>query len=320
MTQPAFLDPWSQIDWCGYDYDEWEINGRSIVSPREAQRARRWLHSVFERRTCCPFCQTPLLLATHNESPDLPEEYAEELYKLWYCKACAYWQWYSLIPPLNICSGTVILAVSAVYRVLNTDFPEGCFSEVAQFLRRNPKQWHLIEPKALEKIVAAVLKSNFQECEVTHVGRSSDQGIDVLMVDSSARQWFVQVKRRSKPGASEGFETLQKLLGTLYLKDNCFGMLFSTADHFTYHVHQHLGEMGQRGVVIHLANRQLLHRLLSPLLPVRPYSFFFESTHCFANQEIKDRLLSSMPAQTQECENQHKFTFWYDPSLAGPSP
>jgi hypothetical protein len=104
-----------------------------------------------------------------------------------------------------------------------------------------------------------------------HVGKPGDLGIDVVFVEANGNKWLIQVKRRESPNGPEGFETLQKLLGTLVLEGEVRGVVASNASHFSYQAKREAKRASTRGYTIELLDRGKLSRMLGPLLPDRPW-------------------------------------------------
>ncbi len=156
-------------------------------------------------------------------------------------------------------------------REFDCNLPEGCAADIAQWIRRDPKRWHTITPRQLEKLVADIFRSNFTNAEVSHVGRPDDGGVDVIFVETTNKQWLIQVKRREKPNSSEPVETIRNLLGTMVLENASLGIVVSTADHFTYRAYEATGRAKKCGMIIELIDRKKLDKMLDPVLPDRPW-------------------------------------------------
>ena len=145
--------------------------------------------------------------------------------------------------------------VSSVTKKFDLDLPEGCFTELAQDLRRHPHRWHSLNPKRMEKLVAEIFRANHETAEVIHVGKPCDGGVDVVFVECSGTRWLIQVKRREKPEKAEGFSTLQNILGTLVLENERHGMIVSTSDSFSYYAERASGK-GRRIRIHYQIHRQ----------------------------------------------------------------
>jgi hypothetical protein len=150
--------------------------------------------------------------------------------------------------------------------------PKPCAGEIGQFLRRRPDYFHDIAPRLLERFVADVFKANYRECEVLHVGKSGDWGVDVIFVDASQKEWLIQVKRRTRPDSSEPFSTVQALAGTLTIHGKLHGIVVSTADHFSAQACQAAKRLAKQRYRVKLYDRGILNRMISPVLPSTPWA------------------------------------------------
>ena len=83
----------------------------------------------------------------------------------------------------------------------------------------------------MEKLAQDVL-SDFFKCEVAHIGRSGDGGIDLLML-SGDKEYAVQVKRRLNSGHVEQVNPIREFLGVLKLRAKTRGMFITTGQDFT---------------------------------------------------------------------------------------
>lgn len=237
----------------------------------------------------CPFCGISLSVLKHGEMSDCTDEEQLENWFEWadssdeieyigwleYCTRCYYWRWHYLESKFIGTRGVDFFHDYVSYLSKIRDFthtlPEGCSSEFAQWVRRNPDVWHTINPHRLERFVADIFRANYAGAEVIHVGKPCDGGVDVLFVDTGRRKWLIQVKRREDPNCSEPVDTVRKLLGTMFLEGASYGIVVSTADHFTYHAYADANRAKERGTVIRLIDRGKLDRMLDPVLPDRPW-------------------------------------------------
>jgi hypothetical protein len=156
--------------------------------------------------------------------------------------------------------------------VFNTETPEGSLEEIAQWFRQHPKLYNSVEPKYLESLVARIFAATGEYCDVLHVGRPDDGGVDVVLVEANDATWLVQVKRREHPSSVESVSTVRNLLGTLLVEDSIHGMVVSTADHFSFRAQSIVENVNKRGYVVRLVDRKALDRLLASRLPNAPWS------------------------------------------------
>lgn len=238
--------------------DDWvpEDNDSDEVSPIDD-----WVEGVFRKRNNCPFCQMTFDRAEYNDEGE------EQHYVLWRCAGCSFWQWYFL-EYMGRAGGVWCDAAAPFEQTFEDSLPDDCRSEWARHLSRNPKLWTGISSTKLETFVADIFRANYAHADVIHVGRPADRGIDIVFIESNGKKWIVQVKGRTRPNATEGFETLQKLLGTLFLEGCPNGMIVTTADHFSYHVREQVGRASELGVRVELIDQGKLTRMLGPMLPI----------------------------------------------------
>lgn len=257
-----------------------------------------WIQNTFRTRSSCPHCSTSLAKARH-ELPG-PTSDDDGLIEIWLCPRCGFWQWHALQDYGDIWSG----AATSISRSFDLKLPAPCTTELAQYLIRDPDRWHELHPTSLEKLVAEVFKANYVHADVLHVGGTGDLGVDVIFVEASGQEWLIQVKRRQK-GASEGFETLQKLLGTLLLKGGRHGIIATTADHFTHAVHKQVGRAADVGVTIDLIDKGKLARMIDPLIEENPWRKQFAQLLPISRlkpdhqREIERALLGKLPSPRQ---------------------
>jgi hypothetical protein len=239
--------------------------------------------------TKCPFCRVALTILKNGEMRDCNNENeldnwfewadlsdgVEQVSWLEYCTRCYYWCWHYLESKFVGTRGVHFFHDYVSYLSKIKDFtnslPEVCSTEFAQWARRNPNVWHTINPHSLERLVADIFRVNYLDAEVFHVGKPCDGGVDVLFIDTGGKQWLIQVKRREDPNSSEPVDTVRKLLGTMFLEGASYGIVVSTADHFTYHAYADANRAKERGVVVKLIDRGKLDRMLDPVLPDRPW-------------------------------------------------
>jgi HJR/Mrr/RecB family endonuclease len=102
---------------------------------------------------------------------------------------------------------------------------------LVKYLSAHPQTLYSIPARKLEEVAQAVL-CEFYRCEVRHVGRTGDGGIDLLVINSD-NPIAVQVKRRMKSGKAEGVQLIREFLGAIQLEGLKEAIIVSTADRFT---------------------------------------------------------------------------------------
>jgi hypothetical protein len=265
--------------------DEIIINTKVVLDKQKNQVIKEYLRQEFRFKKYCPFCNSELIVKIQKEEelPPQPNEFSDRYYcgntyqsgKLWYCPKCAFWQ---ILMYDYTCGDDEIYqgwcyAISKT-REFDTDITDECKSEIAQRIRRNKSLWNSMDPKKLEVFVKDIYSSYYDNCEVYHIGKPHDKGIDILFIDSGKKEWLIQVKRRQKISSSEGISTIRNLLGTLLLEDKKYGIVVSTADHFTYEAYRNINRIKDQGYTIELIDKNKLDLMLDPLIPKEPWLDF----------------------------------------------
>jgi len=247
------------------------INGDPPVTDLQLDQAEARFLDNWEAPSMCEYCGAPIQEQFWGREVD-------ENWEIWdgnkwailiNCENCRFWEWYrrDCIPSNLGHPDENHLQCASKLRAFEGDLPDVINWELAQYLRRRPNAWCRFTPAGLEQVVADILRANYREAEVIHVGRPGDGGVDVLLIDSGGPTWLVQVKRRSKPESVESVETLRNLLGAIVLHGTLHGLVVSTADRFSTRTRAAVTTARQFGYEIRLADRGVLERMLDPVLP-----------------------------------------------------
>lgn len=255
------------------------LNGVSLDDDERPDIAP-WKVEKILARDACPYCAKPIhrISSTHGSTGE-----SRRLWILIACDNCAFWQYLGKRALFDSYPASIDWEVYiSKARAFDEELPYGIMGEMATALRRNEKRWREFDPHKLERFVADIFRENHATCEVVHVGRPNDGGVDVLFVDSGGNNWLIQVKRRSKPGG-ESVQTLRNLLGVMLVEDVPRGIVVSTADHFTFRAYELQEKAANRGHRLELVDRGKLDRMLDPLIPRRPWVRVHE------NQDVQGR-------------------------------
>lgn len=98
-------------------------------------------------------------------------------------------------------------------------------------LKKKPEILFDINPYKLEELAKEILKGVY-DCEVYHVGKTGDGGIDLIVLESD-EPILVQVKRRENPHHVELVKGVREFVGTLFIEDKRKGIYISTAKSFS---------------------------------------------------------------------------------------
>jgi hypothetical protein len=192
---------------------------------------------------------------------------------LLFCRNCTFWQFVHKYQNMTRRIAGIDWGIyTAKAREFDTDLPTDVASELAVALRQNEHRWSTIEPKAFEVFVADVFRANFKHCDVMHVGKRGDGGVDVMLIETDHKTWLMQVKSRTNK-RPEKVETIRNMLGVMLLQQNPYGIVVSTADYFTHRCHLEANIASEKaGYELKLIDRGKLNRMLDSILPIKPWA------------------------------------------------
>jgi restriction system protein len=102
---------------------------------------------------------------------------------------------------------------------------------LATELTNNSLDFRRMHPTAIERFAQEIL-SGVYSCEVRHVGRTGDGGIDLLMLQSDSPV-VIQVKHRRDSSAIEYISVIREFLGAMVVKNYRKGIFITTAHRYS---------------------------------------------------------------------------------------
>jgi restriction system protein len=216
-----------------FDYSEYVEDSESF-SP-SGERPPRDV-PLFANSGWCPFCRAGAKQVA-DESDERFVSAIDEQGKYrcaWQCR-CGWWQ--ARYRDYHYDSGmywdhrAVRSAILRRYVPSDSDVP---IRALRQALLQRPELIDSVRKNKAEELVGSIFRDNF-DCEVRLVGRSGDGGIDLILVLSD-KEVLVQVKHRDKGShawRAEPVSTVREFLGALRLAQGRYGILVTTAQHFT---------------------------------------------------------------------------------------
>jgi len=180
----------------------------------------------------CIYCYKELDLI-HLEEPSQVDnlESSIKFDTVHFCRLCGWW-FVSVWQSRNIQSyGHAEGNITGILRQYNLADTQAPIDEIRKYIERHPNGSALVNPACFEKVVGAIF-ADFYNCEVLHVGKSKDKGVDLIMIHGDSPQ-FIQVKRRSTNGAVEGVQAVRELLGCQLINNWPKGVLVTSAKSFT---------------------------------------------------------------------------------------
>lgn len=215
------------------DYSQFVEDRQSKVP--EGTSGPRQPDLFFSERGWCPFCK---LRAGKVYSVEGSEEQTwdsgwQKRTRAWSCNQCGWWEieHFDSIADSDIEWVEDTVLRHAVLRSFNPRDQELPVEVLKEHLKRHPQTLYSIHPTKMEKLVQSVF-SEFYDCEVEHCGRSHDDGIDLILVNSH-KPGAIQVKRRESAKSVESVKTVREVLGAMLLSRKRRGWIVTTADHFS---------------------------------------------------------------------------------------
>ncbi len=179
----------------------------------------------------CKFCKSQL---------DIPHKLIEQnsgafdnIEVVYDCLHCGWW-YYSYDESMYVGeggfyqTGTYLWGLLRKYSEKAKDLP---LTTLRNELKKKPEIIYQLHPTKFEELVGSVFR-DFYNCEVKHVGKTNDGGIDLILVRSDS-DTIIQVKRREKPNSTEGVSVIRELIGTIQLSEKRNGIFVTSAEKFS---------------------------------------------------------------------------------------
>lgn len=182
----------------------------------------------------CPYCGNELKQEYYVSRYDRGLSGKQELIQwetIYYCENDGWWQ-----HKINEESTANPKAwYSVIHEGILTEYPEDSskvpIEVLNDYIYKNPEKITNIHDKKMEELVGSVFGS-FYNCEVKIVGKSSDGGVDVILVDGD-NPTMVQVKRRKSINKTESVSYVRELLGATLLQKSRSCIFVTTANKFS---------------------------------------------------------------------------------------
>ena len=184
----------------------------------------------------CPFCQS-VMTCPIDENKVIPMAPDESFaFRLSACVACGWWtahsQWvYDRDYIEKVAAEVLRIARKGIAKEFNVTAGELPLEALIREAKKRPQILYDVNPRKLEETVAAVFGA-VMDCNVEHVGRSHDGGVDLIVLDADA-PLLVQVKRRQHAEHVEPASLVREFIGAVALRGAVRGAVVSTARKFS---------------------------------------------------------------------------------------
>jgi len=223
MTSKKILklrfDSWNRYTtWHGQSYTILPTFTNQLMSGDQARSIESRI-----KTTSCPICKTSLRI--EEQDPDAPRDatLTRTFYHL--CDSCGFWR-FELQDRAH-------LPYYTIPNVKRFDYEAAVpsMSYLSKEIHRNRERLYGMNPTGFEVFVGSVL-SDFLDCEVHHIGRSGDDGVDLIALVGDS-PLMIQVKRRESPSATEGIDVVKLLFASAFVQGSSNGMVVTSAKRFT---------------------------------------------------------------------------------------
>ncbi|EAP0879296.1 restriction endonuclease [Salmonella enterica subsp. enterica] len=183
----------------------------------------------------CPFCKIRTEIAYADQSITYPDWLGGGYYDVeeyvTLCKICGWWKLRCNKLTTGYIDARSVETTNAVLKKYDLSSKNVPITVLQQYLNNNCDDIFYIHDNRMEKLVQAVFREHYA-CDVIHVGKSHDGGIDLILVDSEIPT-VVQVKRRKTPSHIEKVSGIREFLGAAILHGSKNCIYVSTCNKFS---------------------------------------------------------------------------------------
>jgi len=219
-----------------FTYEDY-ISDKAFADPSPNTMARYEPYQLFAScvDSICPFCQNDTNEVHNKSHRDFPQWlsggyfYRDEIVS--FCSQCGWWRIKTYKETTGQIEGTsseIKNAVLRKYDLSDNGIPILCLQN---YLKNKFNDVIHIHDKQMERLVQSVFSEHYA-CNVEHVGKSHDGGIDLILIKSD-KPIVIQVKRRKKMSHVEGVSGIREFLGATLLKGSKNCIYVSTCRNFS---------------------------------------------------------------------------------------
>jgi restriction system protein len=219
-----------------FAYEDY-IRHDAFADPTSATLSRPQVYQFFQgsNTSACQFCKSPTSRAYQNGLDETPSwlgggRYLANEYVL-QCEQCGWWRIHTIKETDGDIEGVSTTIKNAVMKTYDLSSKEIPIKALQQYLRKNFDDVIHIDDVQMEKLVQSVFSEHFA-CEVQHVGKVNDGGVDLIFIESNS-PIVIQVKRRKTLSHVESVSGIRELLGAALLKESRNCIYVSTCSKFS---------------------------------------------------------------------------------------
>jgi len=197
----------------------------------------------------CPFCGTLLKQEYHFERYDCSINTYKPIIQQEFIYCCENdgWWTHKILDEKYDPRCYYIIHHEGILTTYPEDSPLIPINVLNDYILDHPRKIQTINDRKMEELVASVFAS-FYHCETRVIGKSSDGGVDVVLVDGD-NPTMIQVKRRQNSHKAESVCYIRELIGATLLKGAKRCMFVTTAPKFSPQCYEAADQAVQRGLV-----------------------------------------------------------------------
>lgn len=219
-----------------FTYEKY-IRDDAFADPGSDSLSKPAIYKLFNESntSICPFCKSSTNKKHENFLNENPNwlgggrHFVNEYVSC--CDGCGWWRIHTYKETDGDIEGISTIIKNAVLKKYDLHSKDVPIKALQEYLRNNFDDVIHIHDRQMEKLVQSVFSEHFS-CEVEHVGKSHDGGIDLILVQSDSPT-VIQVKRRRSLSHVEGVSGIRELLGATLLKGSKNCIYVSTCNKFS---------------------------------------------------------------------------------------
>jgi hypothetical protein len=235
------------------------------------------LVSAFKRvpgfMTSCPMCRSKLFTTGLNPTASYQKDYELMLIPVHHytylhqCPECGWWGIREFWEDVEAHGANDFLTsgILTEWDISSKSIPISILTNYLQ--TKDPKSdYKLVNSLVFEKLIAECLRYEYAPCEVYHVGArggEGDRGVDIFMIKDDT-EWLIQVKRRVNDKL-ESVDAVRMLNGVLLREGKRYGMVITSAPHFTKHAESETEVKTSGAYSVRLLDRGAIHGMIARL-------------------------------------------------------
>jgi len=241
-----------------------EYYRRVDISSITLKKVARLADSI-TRLSKCPYCKGKLKSDKLKISPELGFR-RYDYYATFLGRKCLRCNWWYIQKQVTLDSDEtdVLTHALSTYEGIICHFEEAPWIEAIRHTEEELVEYRKslisLKPEEVERLVGEIL-CQYHECDVRHVGRSHDKGIDLIVIKGDTNI-AVQVKHRIGSGKVESVSPVREFVGALVAERFTKGLFVSTAASFSKYAREYAAQVNRNFVPLNLIDIHELREMI----------------------------------------------------------